>query len=345
MREKDTFKIMKIAVLINDFKTLQPSQTTAMLIQSAVNKNHEVFIFSVTDFIMNTKDEVCASARYIDIQQASLPLLVSYIQTQKSILVHLESFDCLLIRTNPARAPHQSWAHHTSLLFSGMLKDRGVLVLNDPDGLKRASNKIYLSDFPKEVKPPTFISCIPQELKKHIEETHNACVLKPLHGTRGQDVFFLWPNQHTNLNQIIDVVTRNGFAMVQEFLPEAELGDIRVVVMDGNVLEIDGEVAAVHRVPCKGELRSNIHQGGFAQKPIITKQMRTVAKQVGSKLKQDGIFLAGLDFIGSKLVEINVFSTGGLRDADKFTGHSFANLVLQSIETKIDTNKQYSKIQ
>ena len=43
-----------------------------------------------------------------------------------------------------------------------------------------------------------------------------------------------------------------------------------------------------------------------------------------SAFRSAGLRLVGLDFLGDKLCEVNVFSTGGLRDAEKFTGKPFA---------------------
>ena len=47
-----------------------------------------------------------------------------------------------------------------------------------------------------------------------------------------------------------------------------------------------------------------------------------LAEIVRPKLVQDGMFLVGLDIVGDKLMEINVFSPGGLGSAQKFE-HQF----------------------
>ena len=119
--------------------------------------------------------------------------------------------------------------------------------------------------------------------------------------------------------------------MVQEFISEADKGDTRVIVLNGNILEIDGKTAAIKRVPGKGELRSNIHAGGNAQPGIITGAIKEVVDLIGPKLIQDGLHLVGLDFIGGKIIEINVFSTGGFRDAERFEGVPFTEKVIQEV--------------
>jgi glutathione synthase len=47
------------------------------------------------------------------------------------------------------------------------------------------------------------------------------------------------------------------------------------------------------------------------------------------------MFLVGLDIVGDKLMEINVFSPGGLGSAGEFTGVDFADLVIEDLERKV----------
>ena len=56
---------------------------------------------------------------------------------------------------------------------------------------------------------------------------------------------------------------------------------------------------------------------------------------VRPKLIADGMFLAGLDIVGDKLMEINVFSPGGLHNISKLEGVDFFEPVIQAIERKL----------
>jgi glutathione synthase len=47
------------------------------------------------------------------------------------------------------------------------------------------------------------------------------------------------------------------------------------------------------------------------------------------------MFLVGLDIVGDKLMEINVFSPGGLGSAQKFEGVAFTQAVIQALERKV----------
>jgi glutathione synthase len=55
-------------------------------------------------------------------------------------------------------------------------------------------------------------------------------VLKPLSPTRREKVFYLRRRQVKNLNQIIAAVTKDGYAVAQEYLPEAEQGEKRLLL-------------------------------------------------------------------------------------------------------------------
>lgn len=326
---------MKFSFLVNEFKTLVASQTTAMLMEAAVVKGHDIYVFGVADLGLTPEGQIVAAARHCPAGQLEgVAECVAFLKESTPQTLDLSDSDVVLLRTNPARDKERQWAHDTAMSFMRMLRDRGTPVLNDPDGLIRASNKLYLGMFPPEVYPRTMVSCQPKEIHEFVTSMDETCVLKPLQGTRGRDVFFVHPGKYENLNQIIDVLTRDGFAMVQSFLPEAVRGDIRVVTMDGKILEVDGKPAAVARVPKTGDLRSNIHAGGKAEPPKITDAIREVVSVIGPRLVEDGIFLAGLDFIGNKVVEINVFSTGGFRDAEKFTGIPFSELVIEELEAR-----------
>ena len=48
-------------------------------------------------------------------------------------------------------------------------------------------------------------------------------------------------------------------------MPAAKKGDIRLFLMNGRPLQIDGKYAALRRVASKDDIRSNIHAGGKAE--------------------------------------------------------------------------------
>ena len=63
--------------------------------------------------------------------------------------------------------------------------------------------------------------------------------------------------------------------------------------------------------------------------------IRRLADRVGPRLVADGMFLVGLDIVGDKLMEINVFSPGGLESAEEYTGVRFSRMVIADLERKL----------
>ena len=83
-------------------------------------------------------------------------------------------------------------------------------------------------------------------------------------------------------------------------------------VMNGRPLQVDGTSAAFRRRPGERDVRSNMSAGGSAEEVKVTDGMLQLVDAVRPKLIADGLFLVGLDIVGDKLMEVNVFSPCGL---------------------------------
>lgn len=170
---------------------------------------------------------------------------------------------------------------------------------------------------------------------------HDKVVIKPLQGSGGQSVFLIGEDEQANLNQMIEAVIRDGYCIVQEYLPGAAEGDVRLFVMNGRPLQHKDKYAAFRRVNNTGDARSNMHSGGKSVEAEVTPQMLEVVEMVRPKLVRDGMFLVGLDIVDDKLMEINVFSPGGLGSSQKHTGVDFSEAVIQSLERKVKYKTYY----
>jgi glutathione synthase len=98
---------------------------------------------------------------------------------------------------------------------------------------------------------------------------------------------------------------------------------------------VRGKLAAFRRVGSNGDLRSNMHAGGEAVAAEVTDGQLAAAELVRPRLIRDGMFLVGLDLVGDKLLEVNVFSPGGLYSAQKTTGTEFIGAIVDAIEAKV----------
>jgi glutathione synthase len=113
--------------------------------------------------------------------------------------------------------------------------------------------------------------------------------------------------------------------------------------MNGRPLRVKGKYAAFRRIRSGDDMRSNIHAGGTKAAAEIGEAALRIAEIVRPKLVQDGMFLVGLDIVGDKLMEINVFSPGGLGSARQFTKINFSRYVIEALERKVQYMQYYGR--
>lgn len=336
---------MKFGLVVNDVATEKAQYSTTRLALSANRRGHEVWLMGVGDLSHSDSGTVMARARAPrDKSYRSLKSFLKDIQDPEVTpeLISVEELDVLMLRNDPAEdAAERPWAQASGVLFGQLAEAAGVLVVNDPSHLANALNKTYFQHFPEVVRPRTMISRTPEDIKDFVGELGGRAVLKPLQGSGGQGVFLMRGKKGENLNQIIETITRDGFVVVQEFLKEAEQGDVRLFVMNGAPLEVGGEIAAFRRVNTEDDIRSNMHVGGQAERAKLTDDMLEVVSLVRPRLIKDGMFLVGLDMVGDKLMEVNVFSPGGLGSAGDLYEVDFAAAVIEALERKVAIRASY----
>jgi glutathione synthase len=336
---------MKIAFAVNDVRTELAGYTTTRVAMAATNMGHQSFVFGVGDFLCATDGSIHARARTPRGKSyKSLDKFLAELQaeSQPAQLINLDEIDVLFLRNDPSTdAIERPWAQSSGILFGQLVANRGVMVLNDPENLSHAINKTYFQQFPEEVRPKTCISRNVEEIKRFIEEQHDRVVVKPLQGSGGRNVFLVGPEERANLNQMIDAVLRDGYCVVQEYLPAAAQGDVRLFVMNGRPLSRDGKYAAFRRINKTGDARSNMHSGGESEPVEVTDEMLRMVEIVRPKLMSDGMFLVGLDIVADKLIEVNVFSPGGIGSSSQFTGIDFARVIVEDLERKVEYRKYY----
>ncbi|MCL5037824.1 MAG: glutathione synthase [Chloroflexi bacterium] len=338
---------MKIGFVVNEIETEMKGYTTTRLAMSAINMGHEAWVMGVGDLIYDPGDHICAKAYMAAGKRYKTgEAYLKDLQGRKSRVerIVVDELDVLLLRNDPSvDAISRPWAQSAGITFGRLAMRRGVIVLNDPNGLAKANNKMYFQLFPEEVRPKTLITRDRDEIKKFAKEMKGNIVLKPLQGSGGQSVFLVHPGDIPNLNQMIDAVSRDGYVIAQEYLPAAAEGDTRLFIMNGEPLRYKGKYAAFRRVRSGEDMRSNVHAGGKIQEAQIGEKALRIAEIVRPKLVQDGMFLVGLDIVDDKLMEINVFSPGGLGSAQKFEGVNFCREVIRSLEQKVQYMKFYRR--
>jgi glutathione synthase len=338
---------LKIGLVVNDVLTETAGYTTTRLALSALNRGHEVWEIGVGDLAYDPDDSIRARARSVPRKKyQTTEAYLKDLQGKNAVVerISIDELDILVLRNDPAPdAIARPWAASAGILFGRMATRRGVIVLNDPNGLAKATNKMYFQAFPEEVRPRTLITRDRQEIKSFAKEMGGSVVLKPLQGSGGQSVFLVRPEDVANMNQMIDAVSRDGYVIAQEYLTAAEMGDMRLFLLNGQPLRYKGKYAAFRRIRRGGDMRSNVHAGGSLAKAEIGAVELRIAEIVRPKIVQDGMFLVGLDIVGDKLMEINVFSPGGLGSAQKFEKVNFGHSVIAALERKVQYMEFYRR--
>ena len=94
-------------------------------------------------------------------------------------------------------------------------------------------------------------------------------------------------------------------------------------------------------IPGDADIRSNMTAGAIAVPAKVTDSMLQLAELVRPRLQQDGIFFAGMDIVGDKVMEINVQSPGGIQNAEKFEEAPFTSEIIKSVERKVAHRMQH----
>lgn len=327
---------MKIAFFVNEIKEEKSHYTTTRLAKAAADQGHEVIYLDVHSFIYGADDKIRACGRRASPDDDGLEGFLEAIQDEsRSETVDIEDLDAMLLRNDPGEdIPERPWAPNVGIWFGQLAAERGVFVANDPAGLTTSSSKLYLQSFPSEIRPATLVSRNPEEIKKFIEDHDQTAVIKPLHGAKGENVFLVRPDDDANVNQMIEAVMRDGYIVAQEYLEKATEGDVRLLMLDGEPLHVNGSYAVFRRTRPEEDMRSNMSTGGKAEPIEMNDTLLHIAKLAGEKLTRDGMFFVGMDIVGDKLIEINVESPGGLKSAGDFAGVDFAPVVIEAIEKR-----------
>lgn len=336
---------MKICFVINSIET-EKSGTTAFIMHEARKRKHEVLVMGVGDFNYTNEQELTVIATSLpknaDPKTAKDFIEILQSDKAKTEKIAVKDLDVLFIRNNPTEEESgRQWAEHSGVAFGRMVQQEGVLVLNDAYALSNAFiDKLYFEELPSEIKPASLITRNKEDILTFYEKHKKKMVLKPLEGSGGRGVYLIDKNEK-NLNQIIETLSEQGYIIAQEFLPAVKDGDVRVLLMNGKVMEKDGKYGIIKRISSEGEFRSNISQGATTDISSYTEDMKKIVEVVAPKLIRDGLFFVGLDIVKDKLIEINVLSPGGM-DSFPIVGLSdFSDVVVKAIERKLVYKKHY----
>ena len=238
----------------------------------------------------------------------------------------LDDMDVVLMRKDPPF--DMEYIYATYVLERAEI--HGTLVVNRPDSLRTANEKVFVSWFP-ECAASTLVSNSLGELNAFVDE-HERAVLKPLDRMAGKSVFLTGvddPNRRVVLETMTDFGSR--FILAQQYLPEViDSGDARILLIDGVPIPI-----ALVRYAAPGDHRANISAGARTEVRPLTIGEQQICDRLGPSLSDEGLLFVGIDVIGDHLTEIYVTSATGIRELDRAHGINIAATLLDAVTARI----------
>ncbi|MGX7895239.1 glutathione synthase [Tsuneonella sp. HG222] len=314
--------VLRVAVQMDPIETIGiAGDSSFALMLAAQARAHEVWHYDVTSLAWD-EGRITAWARPLTVRRVEGDHFEWSGEARRIDLA--TDIDVVLMRQDPP--------FHLGYISAAMLLDRlrgETLVVNDPRSVINAPEKMFVLDYARFM-PPTLVTRQVRDVRPFMEK-HGAVVVKPLHGNGGKAIFKIEADG-TNLAALFEVFNQTWPEphMIQPFIPEVAEGDKRIVLIDGEV------TGAINRKPGKGEFRSNLAQGGYAEKTELTPREEEICAALGPELKARGLVFVGIDVIGGKyLTEINVTSPTGIVAIDAFNGTDTPSLIWDAIEARL----------
>ena len=310
---------MKLALILDPLDNLKVYKDSSVAImREAAQRGHQLFVAMQEDLLLR-HDKVklitqpfkfTDSPHWYDLGLAN--------ETMPS------DFDAVLMRKDP---PFDNEYLYSTYLLE-LAANQGARILNNPASVRSWNEKLSIARYPQFA--PEFLVSRDNDLIRHFLADHGDIVVKPLDGMGGSGVFRL-QTQDPNISVILETITDFGqrTVMAQRYLPQIKQGDKRIIVIDGEPLPY-----ALARIPKAGETRGNLAAGGIGVAQPLTKRDLEIATTIGIVLKQQGLFLVGLDVIGEHLTEINVTSPTGMVEIAAQTDCNPASIFMDALKRK-----------
>lgn len=200
-------------------------------------------------------------------------------------------------------------------------------ILNSPESFEKSSDKLLslqILSLHQIPVPQTRFSPLTLKSEWQIFKNSDAHVFKTLQGSQGFGV--TWQNQRSqSLAQVDAYRTVQSPFLVQELIKESQGEDVRAFVINGEI------VASMKRRAPRGELRSNLHQGGKAVRTELSKKEKQLVLQTAEVL---GLYYAGIDFLRSQkgplILEAN--ASPGFEGISQASKQDIAAVFAESLE-------------
>ena len=286
------------------------NDTTIFLAIEAQKLGSKVFYYEPQNIFIK-KNQIYAEGNFIKLYNKK-----KFFKSLSKKIINLENSNYLLVRQDPPF----NMNYITTTYFLDRLKT--VKIINNPTAIRNISEKLFSHEFKKYMPPYIFTSRI-SDIREFLKKNKHI-IIKPIHSYGGNSIKQI--KNKINKNFLIKYLKKHNYIMCQKFLPGIVDGDKRVFIINGKIK------GSISRVPKKGSILSNLSKGGTAIVSKLSKKEKIISIKVAKKLKQEGIYFAGIDFISEELNgDINVTSPTGLKNYFDLTGINLAKIFWKEI--------------
>lgn len=252
------------------------------------------------------------------------------IKEQNSTIKCLNDFEMIFFRPDP---PVDIDYINASYILS--YADDNVFVLNSPRAIREKNEKLYINEF-QGIIPDNIISADEKVIKEFLFEKKEI-IIKPTNRCFGSGVFYL-NDKDKNINSILISATNNykTQVMVQEYLPQIQNGDKRLIYVCGEIFEY-----CVTKVASNNDFKFNEHNSTTLKFASLNEKERKIQYAVKDKFEHDGIYLAGLDVIDGKVIEINITSPCFfIKEINELFNINFEKIITDKIESYVNAKNK-----
>ncbi len=296
------------------------TETSLLLMKELLSRDHQVFWLEASGLYL--KDD----ALYGEVSRVSQ---VTPLHVGVSLVSSLDEFDALLIRKDP---PFDQSYLHLTLLFEH-LSDR-PLQFNSSASLRNFNEKLLPLLWP-DLAAPTLVSADERQIHEFLA-LHKTIILKPLDDCSGKGIERISLDRRASeiIHRYMKSLTAvSPFIMAQRFLQEVHEGDKRVYLVNGEA------IGWVNRIPRRGQYLANIHQGATCEATRLTGFEKDVIHRISPFLVKEGIFFAGLDFIGDHLTEVNITSPSAICQINQVMNERLEVPMVDAMVNALDARK------
>ena len=213
--------------------------------------------------------------------------------------------------------------------------DEKVFCINSYRALRDINEKLYINRFPS-LAPKNIVTSDEKLIKEFLFQ-NDEIIIKPLNKCFSSGVFYL-NSKDKNINAIISSATDNGKTkvMVQEYLKGIEKGDKRLIFIAGEIMDF-----AVTKVATNNDFKFNEHKKENLILGNLTPKQKEMGKIISKTLLKDGVYMAGLDVIDDKIIEINITSPCFfINEINSLYNVNFEKIIFQKIEKLIENKEE-----